>query len=166
MIGRKHEVLYWLEDQPDGIYEANPHHEKRSLNANSYYWRLLTDLAGALRVSRQEMHEIMLRRYGQYLTDADGNLVCVLVDPKTNMTRFDGHYEFDSIEDGLARYRVIKGSHLYTTVEFSHLLNGLVSDCSELGIETLTPGELERLKGYEQAHTGNSNKQTDKRSGV
>ena len=149
MIGRKHEVLYWLEDQPDGIYEANPHHEKRSLTANSYYWRLVTDLAGVMRVTRQEMHEIMLRRYGQYLTDADGNILCVLVDPKTNMAQFDGHFEFDTIAGEFARYRVIKGSHLYNTAEFSRLLDGLISDSKEAGIETLTPDELERLKGYE-----------------
>ena len=43
-------------------------------------------------------------------------------------------------------YALIKGSHLYDSKEMSLLIDGIVSECKELGIETLTPAELERMK--------------------
>jgi len=33
--------------------------------------------------------------------------------------------------------------------EMSNLIDGLVSECKEVGIETMTPQELKGLKGYE-----------------
>ena len=39
--------------------------KKRSLDANGMYWKLLSELAEALKVSKPCMHNEMLRRYGQ-----------------------------------------------------------------------------------------------------
>ena len=38
------------------------------------------------------------------------------------------------------------GSSAYDTAEMSRLIDSLVSEAKSLGIETLTPNELERLK--------------------
>lgn len=153
MIGSRSEIVKWLMDQADGTYECCPHKEKRSLTANSYYWSLITELSGVMRTSKEECHDLMLRRYGQYLKDKDGNIVCVAV--AVGVTGFDGHYEYVDKFRGLNRYKVIKGSHLYDSNEFSRLLDGLISECKELGIETLPPHEIKRLRGYAEAHKGN-----------
>ena len=42
-------------------------------------------------------------------------------------------------------YMMLKGSSEYDTKEMSHLIDGLVSECKEMGIETLPPEELERM---------------------
>lgn len=42
-------------------------------------------------------------------------------------------------------YMMLRGSHEYDTREMSQLIDGLISECREVGIETLTPGELERM---------------------
>ena len=42
-------------------------------------------------------------------------------------------------------YVMIKGSSTYDTREMSELIEGLVSECKELGIETLPPDEIERM---------------------
>lgn len=39
--------------------------KKRSLDANGMYWKLLGELAEALKVSKPYLHNQMLRRYGQ-----------------------------------------------------------------------------------------------------
>ena len=44
---------------------------KRSLDANAYYWQLLTKLADKLTVPNPCMHNMLLRRYGQ-LEEIDG----------------------------------------------------------------------------------------------
>lgn len=42
-------------------------------------------------------------------------------------------------------YMMLKGSSVYDTREMSMLIDGLVSECREAGIETLPPEELERM---------------------
>lgn len=42
--------------------------EKRSLDANAYYWVLLSKLAEAMKISKPRAHNLMLRRYGQNMT--------------------------------------------------------------------------------------------------
>ena len=44
-------------------------------------------------------------------------------------------------------YRGYKGSHELNTAEMAKLIDGTVYECKEAGIETLTPNELERMKG-------------------
>lgn len=39
----------------------------------------------------------------------------------------------------------IKGSSEYNTKEMSHLIDGIVSECKEMKIETLPPWEVERM---------------------
>ena len=166
MRGKKSDVLKWLIDSPDGMYEVKEYHEKRSLTANSYYWVLLTELAGRLRTSREEAHEVMLKRYGQYLRDKDGNIVCVAVAPDTRMQDFDGHFEYAGAFKGFARYKVLRGSRTYDSREFSILLDGLISECQECGIDTMTPAEVERLKGYEKTYKGNRDPETSQRASL
>ena len=43
-------------------------------------------------------------------------------------------------------YRIFKGSSEYDTREMAILIDGIVSEAKEMGIETLPPQELERLK--------------------
>ena len=47
-------------------------------------------------------------------------------------------------------YYVLRGSSDYDSREMSILIDGTISDCQEVGIETMTPDELLRLKGYEK----------------
>lgn len=43
-------------------------------------------------------------------------------------------------------YAIIKGSHEYDTKEMSVLIDALVEDCKDQGIETLSTDQLERIK--------------------
>ena len=42
-------------------------------------------------------------------------------------------------------YIMLRGSSAYNTKEMSRLINGIVSECKEMGIETLPPNELKRM---------------------
>ena len=151
MVGLKKDVIKWLCDAPDGEYKAEPFKQKRSLPANSYYWTLLAKLAQALRTSKPELHNLMLRRYGQYLKDPDGNVVAVLLQKNVKPDKMEGvHLEFYDEFRGMARYKVIQGSHTYDSREMAALLDGLIDECKQAGIETLPPYKLKELKGYEQ----------------
>lgn len=45
--------------------EIKQYREKRSLNANNYAWKLITEIANVLRASKEDIYLLMLKRYGQ-----------------------------------------------------------------------------------------------------
>ena len=137
--------------------------DKRSLDANSYYWVLLSRLAEAVGISKPRAHNLMLRKYGQNLVI--DSQIAFLVIPDTEEAE-ETALEAESFhirptsqvkqgKDGkmYRTYPVLAGSSTYDTKEMSELINGLVSECKEQGIETLTPDELARMmKDYEENH--------------
>lgn len=68
---------------------AKQYRKKRSLDANAYYWQLLTKLSEASGISKNRAHNLMLRRYGQ-LEEMDGHLIYVVV-PDDDKVR-TGHW--------------------------------------------------------------------------
>lgn len=140
---------------------AKVYRRKRSLDANSYYWSLLTKLAEATGTSKPHAHNMMLRRYGK-LEEIDGHLIYVVVpdnDEGDLMALEAETYhikptsEVKTSTDGsrFRTYLMLRGSSTYDTAEMSALINGLVEECKDLGIETMTPQELERMMSlYEQ----------------
>lgn len=135
--------------------EIKKHREKRSLDANSYYWLLCSRLAEAMYVSKPYMHNRLLRRYGQI--EIIGGQAVYIVIPDTDAAKT----EVDEAElyhlrptsqvktgkDGwmYRTYMMLKGSSAYDTREMSLLIDGVVNECREAGIETLPPEELERM---------------------
>ncbi len=124
--------------------------EKRSLNANDFYWLLLERLSKAMETSKDELHELMLQRYGTFFQDNDGNIVTISseveIDPIASGVhcRFRGTSELNG--KVFYHYYLIKGSRYYDSKEFSQLLNGAISEANEQGVETLSERELSLLK--------------------
>ena len=52
--------------QVDGLdVEIKKRRKKRSLDANAYYWKLASEVADVLHVSKPYIHNYLLRKYGQ-----------------------------------------------------------------------------------------------------
>lgn len=129
--------------------------EKRSLDANSYYWVLVTKLAEALHISKPRCHNLMLRRYGQNLTiDGHGAYIRIPDTEKAEEMALEAsEYHIRPTSqvvtgnDGVnyRTYIMLMGSSQYDTAEMSHLIDGLVDECKAAGIETLPPDELARM---------------------
>ena len=135
--------------------EIKKHRERRSLNANSYYWVLITKVAKRLRISNNRAHNIMLRRYGA-LEVIDDHLVYLVlpdVDEAEEKALESETYhirptsQVKTGNDGklYRTYIMLKGSSAYDTAEMSRLINGIVDECKEMGIETLPPDKLKAL---------------------
>ena len=45
--------------------KIDKYREKRSLNANNYAWKLITDIGNEIRQSKDDVYLLMLKRYGQ-----------------------------------------------------------------------------------------------------
>ena len=116
--------------------------EKRSLNANSYCWVLIGQIADILRASKEEVYFNMLKNYGQ------STVVSVL--SEINVTGFFKYYEeFGRGEvkgKDFTHYKVYKGSSEFDTRELAVLIDGVISEAQELGIDTRTPEEIDKMK--------------------
>lgn len=141
--GKVNECITWLLSQDrDKVFEVKEHKEKRSLNANAYAWKLITEIANVTRLSKEEVYLDMLKHYGQ------SEIVSVL--SKINVSGYFKYYEAigsASLQGkDFTHYKVFKGSSEYDTREMSILIDGIVHEAEQLDIQTLTPAELSRLK--------------------
>ena len=125
---------------------------KRSLNANNYHWMLCEQIAKTLKISKYEVHNQLMIHYGTDWLDDDGKQIYVLMkDNDAYLHKETEHYRpTDAIEDRkgvLYRWFVLLlPSHLMNTKEMSELIDGTVGEAQELGIDTRTPDEIERMK--------------------
>lgn len=121
------------------IYEEK---KIRSKNANSYCWALCTQIGNVLRKDKNEVYLEMLKSYGQmmFLPFAKGQK------PFGYCKYYE--YETTTILNGKEAdwYRVYKGSSHYDNREMSILLDGIIQECNNLEIPTISDKELERLK--------------------
>lgn len=128
---------------------VRPWREKRSLTANSYYWILLTALSESLDTTKEELHEEMLRRYSKPLEDEDGLIVATLPN-RININKIAGHWKRWKGNATHTAYIMLKGSSEMDSKEFSYLVDRVIEECQEQGIQTMTPDEVARLDGYER----------------
>lgn len=148
-----------LRDKPKLKIKITKYKKKRSLDANAYYWVLLTKFAKALRLSNPEAHNMMLRGYGQSEI-FDGKAVYVTIpDTEESEKKVNNATDYHLAPTSQVRmgnddvmyrtYRLLRGSRTYNTKEMSRLIDGLITCCREAGIpdsEIATPNEKELLK--------------------
>lgn len=158
-------VIGRLEDIKTGTVEVTvePVKKKRSLSANAFYWQLVGQMAAKLNISTSRVHNILLRRYGAPETIDGDELVCFIPDTEkaeNEALEADTYHVKPTsatkvFKDGGTRrmYKILKGSHDYTTAEMSVLINGLCDECNHMGIATATPAEVEEMIArYEKHH--------------
>lgn len=143
MIGKPEDLVKFLFNQDrDKLFEIKEHKERRSLNANAYLWVLVNKIADLMRTTKEEVYVNELKRYGQ------SDLVSVK--SKIDVRPYFKYFEQagSSVLNGteFTHYRVFKGSSEYDSREMAVLIDGVIQDAEELGIETLPPHEIERLK--------------------
>lgn len=169
---RKTEVTLQIDATPQDIekmsgkdlsVELKQYREKRSLDANAYYWLLVGKLAQVLNQTNQFIHNDMLRKYGE-IEIIDGKPIYIVL-PDTE-TAEEKANEADTYHikptsqvkignDGrmYRTYMMLRGSSDYDTKEMSRLINGLAEECQNLGIETMTSEQMERMMVlYEKHH--------------
>lgn len=128
------------------------HREKRSLSANAYFHVLITKIAEALGASNTEVKNRLIREYGafEFIAEQIPTFRLKAEYEQAMMNREDIHVKPIGREyaDGCewVRFAFMRGSHTYNTAEMARLIDGTVQEAKELGIETLTPKELERMK--------------------
>lgn len=123
--------------------------KKRSLDANAYAWVLISKLAAKLNKSKTEL-------YRDYIPDIGDNSDTVCVQNKAVKKLCEGWEgngigwlteTFPSKLDGCTNVTLYYGSSTYDTYQMSRLINLIVQDCQEQGIETKSAEEIDSLLG-------------------
>lgn len=151
-IDRLLEEINPIDPSKDYDIVIKPKKHRRSLDANAYYYQLTRKIAEKMNLPLTECHNRNLANVGIAWTDKDGKMHWIL-QPDNDFWLKQNEIHFcptDRTEDRKGTiYRwfyLIKPSHLYDTKEMSRLIDYVVQDAKALGIETLTPDELARLK--------------------
>jgi len=127
--------------------EVKKHRKKRSLDANSYAWVLISKMADVLRTSKDEIYIKMLIKYGQ----REPQLLSVISEGAEMVYRATNNHCVEVGESELngkvfKHLAILIGSSQFDSLQMSILVDGIVSECRDLNIETMTRAELELLK--------------------
>ena len=120
--------------------ELKKYRKHRSLDANSYFWKLLTELCELAEIDTTEEYKRRFRietddvkTFEKVWTDRGIAWFCEIAD-----TEYLENVEFKIIN---AYY----GSSSYNSKQMSRLIDGVVQDCKIYGIETKPQAEIESL---------------------
>lgn len=117
---------------------------KRSRDANSYSWVLMQKIAEDQHTDKWSVYLEMLGRYGVFTHIIVKPGVVDRVVSEWRTVKNLGEVTVSG-QTGI-QLQCYFGSSTYDTKEMSVFIEGIVSECHELGIETATPEELDRMK--------------------
>lgn len=125
--------------------------EKRSLTANAYFHVLCNKIAGVMAITDTMAKNMLIAGYGQIELVDDKPLAVPLQQDIDYRTVESMHLQplakIEKINGKMYQWHIVmKGSHLYDTAEMARLIDGTVSEAKALGISTLPPDEIERIK--------------------
>lgn len=144
MIGNAFKIIQYLYNQSkDKLFVVKEYKKKRNNKQNSRYWKLLSQLSLKTKIGIEELHFDMLKNYSQryeLLSPTDDIRGIEYYEKKSKIRRDDGkeYYVF----------HVYTPSHELRTDEFAVLLNGLIHECEQQGIDTRSPEEILKEKYY------------------
>lgn len=130
--------------------EIKKHREKRSLDANSYCWVLCDQIAkelskdGAI-FSKEDIYQETIRTFGTFIPFI---VTEVAFDKFKEIWQRQGlgyQVEETARKDKCVRVNCYYGSSSYNTKEMSRIIEALVEQAKELGIETKPKEEIEAM---------------------
>ena len=143
MTGKPKEIVEWLFGQDrNKLFDITEHREKRSRDANALLWACLGELAGALRSDKWTVYLQMLKRYGKYTYICVKPKVVEAVKRQWRESEEIGRVNINGQE--AVQMLCYFGSSTYDSKEFSVLLDGVISEMKEMGLETPADKEMKR----------------------
>ena len=141
-------VVHYKDDKVLCDFDIKKHRVKRSLSANAYCWVLIEKLAEKMKKSKDEVYRDMLRDYGTIATDSDGKKVIFSVKREIDVSKYFKYYKELGLskDEKFMHYFVVKGSSEYDSKEMARFIEGIIEECKQLGIETMTQEELAKLE--------------------
>lgn len=130
---------------------AEPYRKKRSLDANALLWKILGEMAAVLRTDKWDLYLLMLKRYGKYTH------ICVKPNAveamKAQWRECEVVGDIDINGKQAVQLLCYFGSSTYDSKEFSVLLDGVVSEMVEMGLQPPPSKDMQRaIEQWEKKH--------------
>lgn len=140
-------LLSTLDEGKEYDIDIKPHSKRRSLDANSYMWVLLGKMGEKLRIPKELLYREYIREIGAFTPLPIKE--CAVEDFRRIWESHGTGWVCDVVDDSkLAGYKLVhaySGSSTYDTAQMSRLIDMVVQDAKEQGIETMTPQQLAGL---------------------
>lgn len=114
--------------------------KKRSLDSNSYFWVLCEKIADEVGTDKDSVYLDMLEQYGKFTH--------IIVKPEA-VERMRKEWRASRVLGDVTvngskgvQIQCYYGSSTYDQKEMCRLIDGIVNECHDLGIETMTPDEI------------------------
>lgn len=120
--------------------------QKRSLNANNYAWVLLQKLAEERGQTKEEVYREFIKQYGIFRPVTVNKEAAETLEYIWQNNGLGWVVEETGRTDKSVDLLMYYGSSTYNTRQMSRLLDAIVDDCKQCGIETLPPEQLEEMK--------------------
>ena len=134
----------YIKSNRDLAVEIKKKSEKRSKDANSYAWHLMQQMGKYLNKSKDEVYIDMLGRYGVFTHIIVKPNVVSRIEEEWRLVRNLGEVTING-KSGI-QLQCYFGSSTYTTEEMAAFIDGIVSECKEMGIDTLSDEEIDTMK--------------------
>lgn len=130
-----------------GDYEITKAKQKRSLNANSMCWKLCTEIAAAVGLTKEEVYINAIKEVGEYTP------LPIKAEAVDEFTRIWGAHGIgwpvEVVDDSkIPGYKLLfcyHGTSTYSVKAMSRLIDSLIQDAKAVGIETLSEREKSLL---------------------
>lgn len=129
------------------LKEYKEYKEKRSKNSNSYLWELLGKLQEKLIIPKEELYKNYIREIGIFDTIAIKNEAVNTFVEDWNSKGLGYQAEMITQNNAVTELAIYYGSSAYNTKQMSNLIELIVEDCKEQGIETKSTNEIRSMIG-------------------
>ena len=140
-------ALDGLDSEKEYVLTVKEYKAKKSLSSNAYFWVLCGKLAEKTHIGSTEIYKRLIKEIG-----GNNTLVCVQEECVDALCK---HWSakglgwvtevVDSKLNGCKNVFLYYGSSLYDTAQMSRLIDLIVQECKQQGIETMTPQEIAAL---------------------
>lgn len=138
--------LFDLKQDKEYKFTFTENRMKRSLNANSYYWATLQELAEKLGLPKEEVYRKHIKEVGAYTPLCVQNKALEEFLSKWSSKGIGWICEVDKSKiDDCTTVFAYYGSSTYDSKQMSRLIDQLVQDCHNVGVMTLQDKELEKM---------------------
>lgn len=136
-----------LTDKPLTV-TVKEYREKRSLSQNAYLWVMLDKLGAKLNRSKEDIYKIFVKDYGVFE---------ILPIRNDAVERFNRNWSKNGLGwftedlgesklDGYTKLIAYYGSSTYNTAEITRLIDAVLQDCEEQGIDTMPLKDIMLLR--------------------
>lgn len=141
--------------QPDKPYtvEVKRHYERRSKNANDLLWELCMQLSEKLShdkliVSKEEIYRRHIKIAGKcdFVACIERAAEALMDGWSQKGIGWFAEMVDDCKIDGCVKICLYYGSSTYNTAEMSRLLDSVIQECEQCGVEVLSSAELSLIK--------------------